>query len=386
MAKDKQRKPQVIKIINLSNKELTPNELSILSKGLKFTPTPQRSNYYEMKDDILEFCRKLRLTEEFHGKQIDDESIARNNSNYTPTKGKNKVLDRYCDYITNFPFQFTKKQKHSQNFNKREWNDLIKLREDKTITIKEADKGNAVVLMNTNDYKNLVLSLLRDETDYERVQQYNQPKIMYNLRTLINTYREGLMDKEYEYITNFKCKSSLFYDIPKVHKSQIISETCKTSTDILIKIPSPNDLKLRPIIAGPACETHCLSNFLDTLLKPFLKHIKNYVRDDIDMLNHLPKTVNEKTLLVSFDVINLYSNIPHTLGIEAITFWLNNYSFELPTRIKKELIIEGLRFIFENNYFIFDNNFYRQRSGTAMGTRTAPSFANLFGFDWFGIM
>eukprot|EP00106_Octopus_bimaculoides_P001170 XP_014768612.1 PREDICTED: uncharacterized protein LOC106868030 [Octopus bimaculoides] len=200
---------------------------------------------------------------------------------------------------------------------------------------------------------------------------------MNNLRTLLNSYREGLTDKEYDYITNFKCKSSLFYGIPKVHKSKVISEACKKATDVIIKIPSPKDLKLRPIIAGPVCETHHLSNFLDTLLKPFLKHITSYIRDDIDMLNHLPKTVNEKILLVSFNVVNLYSNIPHTLRIEAITFWLNNYSFELPTRLNKELVIEGLRFILQNNYFIFNNNYYRKISGTAMGTRTAPSFANL---------
>ncbi|XP_014779461.1 uncharacterized protein LOC106875729 [Octopus bimaculoides] len=200
---------------------------------------------------------------------------------------------------------------------------------------------------------------------------------MNNLRTLLNSYREGLTDNEYDYITNFKCKSSLFYGIPKVHKSKVISEACKKATDVFIKILSPKNLKLRPIIAGPACETHRLSNFLDTHLKPFLNHIKSYIRDDIDMLNHLPKTVNEKTLLVSFDVVNLYSNIPHILGIETITFWLNNYSFELPTRLNKELVIEELRFILQNNYFIFNNNYYRQRSGTAMGTRTAPSFTNL---------
>eukprot|EP00106_Octopus_bimaculoides_P006452 XP_014773894.1 PREDICTED: uncharacterized protein LOC106871769 [Octopus bimaculoides] len=200
---------------------------------------------------------------------------------------------------------------------------------------------------------------------------------MNNLRTLINSYRDELTDKENDYITNFKSKSSLFYGIPKIHKSRIISDACKGAIDIIIKVPAPDDLKLRPIIAGPACETHRLSSFLDTLLKPFLKHIKSFIRDDLDMLNHLPKTVNEKTLLVSFDVVNLSSNIPHTLGIEAITFWLDNYTYELSSRIKKELIIEGLRFILKNNYFIFNNEYFRQKSGTAMGTRTAPTIANL---------
>ncbi|XP_014774976.1 uncharacterized protein LOC106872478 [Octopus bimaculoides] len=200
---------------------------------------------------------------------------------------------------------------------------------------------------------------------------------MRDLKSKLNLYREGLIDKEYDYMTNFKSKTSQFYGIPKIHKSEKISNACRIATDIIIKVPTPYDLKLRLIIAGPACETHRLNNFLDALLKPFLKNVKSYIRDDLDMLNHLPETINKSTLLVSVDVLNLYSNIPHNLGIEVIQFWLENYANELPHRIKKEFVIEGLKFSPENNYFVFKDNFYQHKSGTAMGTRMAPSFANL---------
>ena len=95
------------------------------------------------------------------------------------------------------------------------------------------------------------------------------------------------------------------------------------------------------------------------------------------MLNHLPKTVNENTHIVSFDVVNLYSNIPHNYGIEAIRYWLDSFTYELPDRIDKKFIIEGLQFILENNYFMFNDKTYRQKSGTAMGTKVAPTYANL---------
>ena len=48
------------KVLNLSSVRLTPSQIQILSKGLKFTPTPQR-NLPEMEKDIKDFTRKLRL-------------------------------------------------------------------------------------------------------------------------------------------------------------------------------------------------------------------------------------------------------------------------------------------------------------------------------------
>ena len=36
------------------------------------------------------------------------------------------------------------------------------------------------------------------------------------------------------------------------------------------------------------------------------------------------------------------------------------------------------RDILENNYFEFNGNTYRQRTGTAIGTKFPPAFANIF--------
>lgn len=59
---------------------------------------------------------------------------------------------------------------------------------------------------------------------------------------------------------------------------------------LIIEVPAPNNLKLK---LTASCKTHCLSNFLDILLKPFLKHVKCYIRDNLGMLNHLPETIKK---------------------------------------------------------------------------------------------
>ena len=50
------------KVLNLSSVSLTPSQTEILSKGLKFTSTPQR-NLPEMEKDVKDFTRKVRLVE-----------------------------------------------------------------------------------------------------------------------------------------------------------------------------------------------------------------------------------------------------------------------------------------------------------------------------------
>ena len=73
----------------------------------------------------------------------------------------------------------------------------------------------------------------------------------------------------------------------------------------------------------------------------------------------------EDALLVSFDVVSLYSNIPHDLGRTAVENWLARHPELIHNRYSKEFILEGLKL-------------YRQIVGIPMGTNCAPLVADLF--------
>jgi hypothetical protein len=62
-------------------------------------------------------------------------------------------------------------------------------------------------------------------------------------------------------------------------------------------------------------------------------------------------TVNPNSELISFDVVSLYSNIPHDLGISAITFWLENKRNIVQDCFSKEFILEIVKIILERNVF-----------------------------------
>ena len=361
----------------MSKRILSDTERQILELGLKFTPTPQRKNIEEIQVDLYDFCRKLRLSEYFLDKEYDDDSLVRNKSTFTPKPGRNKALDHYIERLTKFPLENSNSEKKKSNFSQQQWKCINDLKNDTSIIIKEADKGNAVIIMNSEFYKKLVLNIINDENYYRKCPSYSSQKVLKQLNDLISEYGAGLTDKEKDYIVNFECKESNFYGLPKVHKSRIISDACTNNTSSYIEVKEPNDLKLRPIVAGPCCETHRLSNFIDILLKPYISKVSSYIKDTSDFLNYLPNTTHEETILVSFDVTNLYSNITHELGIEAITYWINKHPELLPDRTPREFIIEGVRFILDNNFFNFNNTHYKQIKGTAMGTKVAPTYATL---------
>ena len=117
--------------------------------------------------------------------------------------------------------------------------------------------------------------------------------------------------------------------------------------------------------------------FLHIVLLPLVCSITSYVKDSVDFLKQLPQTVRFDATFCTFDVVNLYGSIPHELGIEAISYWINRSKHLLPSRIDHDFIVEGIKLILENSIFQFNGSYYRQIKGTAMGTKVAPTYAIL---------
>ena len=157
----------------------------------------------------------------------------------------------------------------------------------------------------------------------------------------------------------------------------VTESAINTHNSEIIEIFKHNYLKLRPIEGGPKRRTRKLSQLIDILLKPFLKRIKSFIRDSLDFLPKCPRDVNENTEIVTFDVISLYTSIPHEFGLEAIDYFLNKYQEDLQPRSRKEFVLESANFILKNNTLTFDSEFYLQIKGTKMGTIFAPTYADL---------
>ena len=133
----------------------------------------------------------------------------------------------------------------------------------------------------------------------------------------------------------------------------------------------------RPIISGIGTLTENISGFVEKILKPLVHITPSFVLDTSDFLNKINDlvVVPQDAILATLDVSSLYSNIPNDDGLEACKYFLDKRNCQDPPTTD---IIKLTEFILKHNYFNFENKLYLQVLGTAMGTRMAPQYANLF--------
>ena len=77
---------------------------------------------------------------------------------------------------------------------------------------------------------------------------------------------------------------------------------------------------------------------------------------------------------MTMDVTSLYANIPHVDGVDTCAKFLNDHRV---TDISTDVICSLISFILTHSNFVVDDHDYLLTSGTAMGTKMAPCFANL---------
>jgi hypothetical protein len=195
--------------------------------------------------------------------------------------------------------------------NKEEETAMKKLSNDCSIVIKEADKGGAVVIMDAEFYKNKVTHMLTNDEFYKEILQNEDKKTMQKVKNLLKHHKDTtlLTKKETTFLTDFEFKESVFYGLPKIHKSQTITDAIRVQNSEYISCLNPENLTLRPIVGGHQSPTQRLSNLIDILLKPLCMEVKSYVRDDLDFLRHLPETITPSDKLVTMD-----ANITSTSG------------------------------------------------------------------------
>ena len=89
-------------------------------------------------------------------------------------------------------------------------------------------------------------------------------------------------------------------------------------------------------------------------------------------------TINNNTWLVTVNVKSLYTNISNEEGIPAsYNAWLEQETID-PQHPPAETVKKLLELVLKLNVFEFNNKYYLQKFGTAMGSKLASAYANVF--------
>ena len=82
----------------------------------------------------------------------------------------------------------------------------------------------------------------------------------------------------------------------------------------------------------------------------------------------------ESSLLVTWDLENMFPSIDNSMGLAACRTALDSRPYPNPPT---NCIIDALTIVLETNILFFNNRIYKQISGTAMGPNHACSFADI---------
>ena len=170
-----------------------------------------------------------------------------------------------------------------------------------------------------------------------------------------------LTDKELKYFTfehKKACNLGKLYFLPKIHKR-------------IENVPG------RPVISNCGTATEKASEFLDSYLKPIMQESFSYIKDSGDFIKKIKhiRNIPEDAILVTADVVALYPSIPHMDGLRALRYALDK---RVEKSIPTEKLITFAEFVLKNNYFEFNGQVKQQISGTAIGSKCAPTYACIF--------
>ena len=355
-------------VINLSNKSLNANELSLLGKGLKFCPTPRMMDHGKLKEDIDQFFRKCSLKLFFAESDPDQpqENILFEHkdmklpSKFNPHMPSNLEHIYYLTIDDILSYKTPKLK--SDNLNPSERVALLNLSDNDKIIIKKADKGSNVVIMNREDYLKEAHRQLNDKKYYMKLDKDLTKTYCDKIEKVVTELYEAkqIMEKTYKYLIDGGNRTPIFYMLPKVHKS---------------KINPPG----RPIVSSVNSPTERISQLVDIVLQPFAQKGNSFIKDTPDFLDKTKNIrVTDNDWLFALDVSSLYTNIPHDEGLAVIDSLLTGRD-EFPSN---DYIRKFLNMVLKYNCFRFNEEFYLQINGTAMGTHVAPTYAIIFMNDF----
>ena len=400
--------------MNTSSRTFTIAETALLSRGLNFCPTTH-FNLFGTILDVNKFSRSLTLKKHFFtptsevtvaspGSPTTGESVSlpilfpevcalqdltdlaiesdpcpidptdgdshipfKLRSEFYPVGSRGKDLDLFQKLVERDLTHLSRAchRKHTGcNLSKDEIDALKVLSEDKSITIRNSDKGGTVVILDSSTYSNEALRQLSDIHTYSLLKSDPTVPFSKELTILLDrAVQAGIFTaKERDLFIPVNPIMPIFHHLPKIHKG-----LCP--------------LVGRPIVAGIGSLNERLGDWVDSQLQPLVLSLPGYLRDTKDLLNKLHEFAwSDHYRWISCDVTSLYSSIPHHLGIEAVKVFLKESGkFSL---VLQEFICQALEYLLKHNFFMFDGGYYLQKCGASMGAKFSPSLANLYMGWW----
>ena len=318
-------------VVNLSSKELTQPQTSVLAKGLNYALPPKQIPIPEIVACTEDALRRAKI----------------------PPEASDRTRTQIIGILS-------QAKPTSSNLSPSESKALKELRNETSLIIVPADKGRATVVMDRTAYDAKVTDMLSDSSTYKPVTKDPTASLQRQMNARLLSLRKSghLSDFLYNRLRCSAGRIPLLYALPKIHKPEV---------------------PLRPIVSFVSSPTYFLSKHLASILAPLVGNTCHNVRNSTDFARFISsQTLGENEILVSFDVVSLFTKVPTDLATKVAHQRLTDDA-SLPghTSLTPDDIITLLEFCLNATYFAFRNSFYQQVHGTAMGSPVSVVVADL---------
>ena len=319
-------------VINISSKPLTQAQEKLLAHGPNYTQVPRSPPITEYIAAIEQVCSKLKPGE---AEELRGEVKA--------------IIKRSCN---------------PPNITREEWKAVKELKEDKSRMVLTADKGVALVVMDTADYKKKSKDLLQQPT-YQPIPTDPTSKYKNKLINMLKSIKAegGISEAVYKKLYPTGAGSPKFHGLPKKHKE---------------------GLPLRPIVSSIGAVTYHTAKELARILKPLVGRSPYHIQNSLDFIQQIQGIqLQPNQCMVSFDVKALFTSVPVQPAISIIKKLLEkDQTLQQRTTMSVNNISCLLEFCLMSTYFTYQGQHFQQLEGAAMGSPISPIVANLFMDDF----
>ena len=242
---------------NLSDRNLTDHEFTVLSKGGNFAIAPKKVPIDEYVAATEQACVLIS------------------------NKGEKAALRGEISEI----LSSAKPPRSNLTYNERIA--LRDLRSDDSIVLLPADKGKCTVVMNKAEYVEKMEEKLKDENTYKRIHAYPTLTIQQTLTDQLKAIKEEgqLSNKEYLELSPTQTQIPRMYGHPKIYKP---------------------GYPLREIVDGTGGVVKQVDKFVANIIRQYIEPTEHLVKNSADFVDQTrDMRVGEDESLVSYDVTAL---------------------------------------------------------------------------------
>ena len=385
----------------------------LLGLGLKFCIQTKKPSETKLLQGIERFKRDVRLKHYFADSENNPEykkyKKLHIKSNWQPKERNLKLENTLTTFENKLIKERTRIIRHSYdrtNLTIQQQNMIKTIKKQKHLIILVTDKNLGPAIMERENYiKHILREHLNNPTYTQLTNEEYDIQMEQFMRTASSYYelhKNELTTQEKKYL------SKLFYqtkhknktpntDTPEADtdKPQPTTTTTKTNNT---KKPQYRDAKFygtpkvhkkmtpyirfRPVVSQCGTYGAYISTYIDFILQPLIYTVHSYVKDSFDVLRKLHQhgKFPPGTLITTSDAESMYTNIDPSEGPPTIEKYINEFATEFTKdhNIPTNYIIKLLNLVMKNNIFQFGNTWWKQNTGTAMGTPCACIYATLF--------